>query len=121
VNQRALIDKILARYSGKFTVFRELVQNADDAGATTVQILFHTDHSAERVLGAENTGERTNHAFPQLKDIVLTKWTIKNNGEIFREIDWNRLKKIGASLQSKRSYFPCFSPISITDCLILDL
>ena len=36
VNQRALIDKILARYAAEFTVFRELLQNADDAGATRV-------------------------------------------------------------------------------------
>jgi len=28
VNQRALIDKVLARYSGEFTVFRELLQNS---------------------------------------------------------------------------------------------
>ena len=32
VNQKALIDKILARYSADFTVFRELIQNSDDAG-----------------------------------------------------------------------------------------
>jgi len=28
VNQRALIDKVLARYSGEFSVFRELLQNS---------------------------------------------------------------------------------------------
>lgn len=33
VNQRGLIEKILARYSGDYTVFRELLQNADDAQA----------------------------------------------------------------------------------------
>jgi hypothetical protein len=32
VNQRHLIDKILARYSAAFTIFRELLQNANDAG-----------------------------------------------------------------------------------------
>jgi hypothetical protein len=42
VNQRALIDKILARYSSDFTVFRELIQNANDAGASDVEILFTT-------------------------------------------------------------------------------
>lgn len=42
VNQRALIDKILARYSGEFTVFRELLQNSDDAQATAVEIRFET-------------------------------------------------------------------------------
>lgn len=42
VNQRALIDKVLARYSGEFTVFRELLQNSDDAQATAVEIRFET-------------------------------------------------------------------------------
>ena len=38
VNQRHLIDKILARYSGEFTIFRELIQNANDAGASCLEI-----------------------------------------------------------------------------------
>lgn len=40
VNQRGLIEKILARYSGEYTVFRELLQNADDAQASvSLQLL----------------------------------------------------------------------------------
>lgn len=42
VNQRALIDKVLARYSGEFTVFRELLQNSDDARSEAVEIRFET-------------------------------------------------------------------------------
>ena len=42
VNQRHLIDKILARYSGEHTVYRELIQNANDASATKVEINFIT-------------------------------------------------------------------------------
>jgi hypothetical protein len=60
VNQRALIDKVLARYSGEFTgvyrstphrgrwpqhqyvVFRELLQNSDDASSKAVEIRFET-------------------------------------------------------------------------------
>lgn len=38
VNQRGLIEKILARYSGDYTVFRELLQNADDAQASVRHI-----------------------------------------------------------------------------------
>jgi hypothetical protein len=38
VNQRGLIEKILARYSGDYTVFRELLQNADDAQASVSAI-----------------------------------------------------------------------------------
>ncbi|KAK0530554.1 hypothetical protein OC834_003269 [Tilletia horrida] len=42
VNQRALIDKILARYAAEWTVFRELLQNADDAGATECHLRFES-------------------------------------------------------------------------------
>jgi hypothetical protein len=56
VNQRALVDKILARYvvlqlifapwfllcrySSEFTVYRELLQNSDDAESSEVEIEF---------------------------------------------------------------------------------
>ena len=47
VNTRALIDKVLARYSGEWTTLRELLQNAADAQASTVKIKFETfnDHN----------------------------------------------------------------------------
>ena len=38
VNQRDLIDKMLARYSSDFVVGRELLQNAADARATQVSL-----------------------------------------------------------------------------------
>jgi hypothetical protein len=43
VNQRALIDKILARYATASAVYRELLQNSNDASATVrglVVVLF---------------------------------------------------------------------------------
>ncbi|GJJ14590.1 hypothetical protein Clacol_008856 [Clathrus columnatus] len=49
VNQRALIDKVLARYSGEFTVFRELLQNSDDAASEAVEIRFETNIQANNV------------------------------------------------------------------------
>ena len=110
VNQRALIDKVLARYSGEFTVFRELLQNADDAGATGVQISFETKTFLERSKtastdkGQEGTPSMSSGAnadgdrpLPDLKDILVGQWTFKNNGTIFREEDWSRLKMIGGS------------------------
>ena len=45
VNQRMLIDKMLSRYSSDFVVFRELIQNSDDAQATSFQLKFHCDSS----------------------------------------------------------------------------
>lgn len=46
VNQRHLIDKILARYSSEFTLFRELIQNANDAGASHVEVRLSTGAGA---------------------------------------------------------------------------
>lgn len=59
--------QILSRYSAEFTVFRELLQNADDAAATLVTI-----------------------------DINNAKVTITNNGKTFVEEDWNRLSSIAS-------------------------
>jgi hypothetical protein len=71
VNQRALIDKILARYASAGAVYRELLQNSNDADATTAEIYFTTD--------AEG---------------IVTQVLYRNNGMPFRPQDWSRLKKI---------------------------
>ncbi|KAL5520611.1 hypothetical protein ACEPAF_2612 [Sanghuangporus sanghuang] len=96
VNQRALIDKVLARYSGEFTVFRELLQNSDDAASKSVEIHFETQTYIDRKKASEvedNSAQSTG-SFPDLKTQHVAQWTFKNNGIIFREEDWNRLKKI---------------------------
>lgn len=78
VNQRHLIDKILARYSAEFTIFRELLQNANDAGAQTVEIHFDEVEKGGLFLGKDK----------------YAKLTVKNDGRAFSTEDWNRLKKI---------------------------
>ncbi|KAI0267320.1 hypothetical protein BC834DRAFT_981543 [Gloeopeniophorella convolvens] len=96
VNQRALIDKVLARYSGEFTVFRELLQNSDDAGARSVEIHFETEAYLNRQKPSDNhsDGPAEREELPNLKTAVVHQWTFKNNGIKFRDEDWNRLKKI---------------------------
>ncbi|EPQ50196.1 hypothetical protein GLOTRDRAFT_141604, partial [Gloeophyllum trabeum ATCC 11539] len=111
VNQRALIDKVLARYSGEFTVFRELLQNSDDAGSSAVEIHFETRAYAEKTKAAASSSSspadaepsegdestRTDKAredLPDLKTVQVHQWVFKNNGQVFREEDWSRLKKI---------------------------
>ncbi|KAF8894925.1 hypothetical protein CPB84DRAFT_1816083 [Gymnopilus junonius] len=99
VNQRALIDKVLARYSGEFTVFRELLQNSDDAQSKSVEIRFETQsYLAQRSESrdVENTPITSGLAnqLPDLKTSHVHQWTFKNNGITFRDEDWNRLKKI---------------------------
>ncbi|WVR07080.1 hypothetical protein IAU60_004119 [Kwoniella sp. DSM 27419] len=89
VNQRALIDKILARYSGEHTIFRELLQNADDAGAEHVQIKFYT----EAGVAALDRGEGSS-TLPNVKRDQIVRYVVANDGIPFRQQDWQRLKKI---------------------------
>ncbi|KAH7875187.1 uncharacterized protein C8R40DRAFT_1105311 [Lentinula edodes] len=91
VNQRALIDKVLARYSGEFTVFRELLQNSDDAQSKEVEIRFETRGFLEDKVEEESPAPTR---LPNLKSALVHQWTFKNDGITFREEDWNRLKKI---------------------------
>ena len=76
VNQRALIDKILARYASAGAVYRELLQNSDDAGATKAELRFSTTD---------------NHPPSSL---TVSQVVYRNNGQAFRPQDWNRLRKI---------------------------
>ncbi|RKP26067.1 hypothetical protein SYNPS1DRAFT_14733 [Syncephalis pseudoplumigaleata] len=82
VNQRHLIDKILARYSAKYTVFRELLQNANDAGK------YSRAHVCMRIHfeGAEKAGLFGKEHCRRVQ--------VRNNGRVFSNEDWHRLKKI---------------------------
>ena len=68
--------KFYCRYSAEFTVYRELIQNANDAGANEVQIEF-------------STIETKSQDKKLIKAII-----IRNNGRAFTDDDWSRLKKI---------------------------
>ena len=83
VNQRHLIDKILARYSAEFTVFRELLQNSNDAGAESVQIIFETNKDAK---------PRPSLLWSSAANVKTI--TYRNNGRPFSEEDFARLRKI---------------------------
>jgi Protein of unknown function (DUF3684) len=92
VNTRALIDKVLARYSGEWTVLRELLQNAADAGATKVTIKIETIPSSTVPLPQAASGS-------DLLKHIVTNHTVKrllvtNNGQPFNANDWSRLKRI---------------------------
>ncbi|MCJ1353498.1 MAG: hypothetical protein MMC33_003484 [Icmadophila ericetorum] len=92
VNTRALIDKVLARYSGEWTVLRELLQNAADANATKVTIKFETLPSSSVPLPQPATGSNLlKHTllYHTLKRLIVT-----NDGQPFGSNDWSRLKRI---------------------------
>lgn len=95
-------------------MFRELLQNADDASSTAVEIRFETkgyvdrERSSgdqappvqdERLPDLKTTLVRGFHLSSCFVDLIalaqVHKWTFKNNGNIFEEEDWTRLRKIG--------------------------
>ncbi|KAJ5033403.1 uncharacterized protein L3040_008520 [Drepanopeziza brunnea f. sp. 'multigermtubi'] len=92
VNTRALIDKVLARYSGEWTTLRELIQNAADAQATTVTIKFETLPSAS--VPTSNTTNQSEILKHVLLHHTLRRLLVTNNGQAFGVNDWSRLKRI---------------------------
>lgn len=92
VDTRALIDKVLARYSGEWTTLRELIQNAADAQATTVSIKWETHPSTSVPLpSAANRSELLKHT---IANHTLRRLVVQNNGTPFTKTDWGRLKRI---------------------------
>ncbi|KAH0538541.1 hypothetical protein FGG08_004874 [Glutinoglossum americanum] len=88
VNTRALIDKVLARYSSGWAVLRELIANAADACATKVTIRFETTTLADPTGGSASSLQHTlNHS-------TICRLVVSNNGNIFLPSDWARLKSI---------------------------
>lgn len=92
VNTRALIDKVLARYSSEHTTLRELIQNAADAKANTVTIRLETDPSLSipTPQGAEDS-VLLRHI---IQNHTLKRLVVTNNGQAFTTADWSRLKSI---------------------------
>ncbi|KAI1765918.1 hypothetical protein GGR53DRAFT_241878 [Hypoxylon sp. FL1150] len=92
VDTRALIDKVLARYSGEWTTLRELIQNAADAQATTVKIKWETLPSTQVPLPA--TTDRSELLKHIITNHTLRRLVVQNNGQPFTKTDWGRLKRI---------------------------
>ncbi|CAF1417698.1 unnamed protein product [Adineta steineri] len=82
VNQRMLIDKMLARYSSDFVVCRELIQNSDDAKATS----FHFEITCNDDLSSSCEKDFHNKTITEIRAI--------NNGLVFNETDWKRVAAI---------------------------
>ena len=80
VNHRMLIDKILARYSSDFVVCRELIQNADDARATSFCFELTCQSNGSRRETFDNS--------------IITEIRAVNNGVPFTEDDWKRVASI---------------------------
>ena len=92
VDTRALIDKVLARYSGEWTTLRELIQNAADAQATSVQIKWETLPSTQVPL--PQTTDRSELLKHVITHHTARRLLVQNNGQPFTKTDWGRLKRI---------------------------
>ncbi|KAI0872872.1 hypothetical protein GGS24DRAFT_415383 [Hypoxylon argillaceum] len=92
VDTRALIDKVLARYSGEWTTLRELIQNAADAQATTVKIKWETLPSTQVPL--PSMADRSDILKHIITHHTLRRLIVQNNGQPFTKTDWGRLKRI---------------------------
>ncbi|KKA27058.1 hypothetical protein TD95_002465 [Thielaviopsis punctulata] len=92
VDTRALIDKVLARYSGEWTTLRELIQNAADAQATQVTIRFETHPSTTVALPSNPT--RSDLLKHTITNHTLKRLVVQNDGVPFTKTDWGRLKRI---------------------------
>lgn len=92
VDTRALIDKVLARYSGEWTTLRELIQNAADAQATTVMVKYETLPSTQVPLpNSTNRSELLKHI---VSHHTARRLVVQNDGQPFAKTDWGRLKRI---------------------------
>ena len=89
VNHRMLIDKILARYSSDFVVCRELIQNADDARATSFCLELTCEVNAPT--------QKTFH------NSVINEIRAVNNGAPFTVEDWQRVASIAEGNTSVES------------------
>ncbi|KAF2845371.1 hypothetical protein T440DRAFT_472692 [Plenodomus tracheiphilus IPT5] len=92
VNTRALIDKVLARYSSEHTTLRELIQNAADAKANTVTIKLETDPSLS--VPAPQGADDSVALKHVIQNHTLKRLVVTNNGQPFTPADWSRLKSI---------------------------
>ncbi|OJA15596.1 hypothetical protein AZE42_08334 [Rhizopogon vesiculosus] len=123
VNGRALVDKVLARYSEDFTVFGEILQNAANARATEVRIEFQTSDYTKHSAGANDEMNGINGIIPDLNTTELSKWIVRNNGDYFEVKDWDQLTKIavGNPDEQKIGVFGVgfYNVFSVTDSLLV--
>ena len=68
-------------------MYRELLQNSNDAEATNAEVHFTTTASVE---GSSSTGNSSSSSSSKIVQQVM----YRNNGMPFRDQDWSRLKKI---------------------------
>lgn len=109
VNHRALITRTLTKYPVDYALYRELLQNSADARASSVVINYET--TLPGGLSHENIAS--------VHEATVKRLTVKNNGAVFEQDDWNRLREIakGNPNESKIGAFGVgfYSVFEVTD------
>lgn len=77
-------------------MYRELLQNSNDANSDQVEIHFRTSASSAQLLHKPD-------GLPNLKTNPISTVMVRNNGMPFRTEDWNRLKKIAEGKRTKHT------------------
>ena len=74
-------------------MYRELLQNSNDADATTAEICFTTTGANNNASNA-NSGDGENSGSGGSGSNIVEQVVYRNDGMPFRPQDWSRLKKI---------------------------
>ena len=85
VNQRMLIDKMLARYSSDFVVYRELIQNSDDAQSTsfTLQITCDISTATQTYESIhKDDSKQSNYLLEGIGQLIKNHWTTTSEEKI---------------------------------------
>ena len=66
---------------------------SDDAGAPSAEIRFRT----QGYVDSKDSKVNKSQPLPDLKTAIIHEYAFRNSGQVFRDEDWKRLKKIGTS------------------------
>lgn len=107
-----LITRTLTKYPVDYALYRELLQNSADARADGVAISFQSTPS-------DKNGGAIKDDISNVHTVPIGRLTVKNNGQLFEEEDWLRLKEIakGNPNESKIGAFGVgfYSVFDVTD------
>src|SRR4051812_42306068 len=83
VNQRMLIDKMLARYSSDFVVYRELIQNSDDAQSTSFTLEIKCDPTTSNInyqsINENNSNINKKSLLNNIGQLIKNPWGFNSN------------------------------------------
>ena len=91
------IKNILDEYAGKIDIFKELIQNADDSGASEFHLLLDKRQHKD-----------TGKGFNSMSKHLLGPALIAANNKPFAEKDYEGLKQLGTGSESEEVYLKSF-------------